>query len=125
MFSDDEDEGDDEQVGRHHRDVDEGHRLDEQEPHAGPLEHGLGHQREGDQVADLQAGDGDDRHQAVPQRVAEMDRAVGQPARAGEADEIGAQHLQHLGAHQPHHQRDLEQRERDRRAAPARRGPTA
>ena len=92
-----------------------GHRLDEQESHAGPLEHRFGHQREGDQVADLQARDGDDRHQAVLQRVAEMDRAVPQAPRAREPHEVGAQHFQHLGAHQPHHQRDLEQRERDAR----------
>ena len=40
---------------------------------------------------------------------------VGQAAGAGEADVVGAQHLQHLGAHQPHDQRHLEQAERDRR----------
>ena len=65
--------------------------------------------------AELQAGDGDHRHQRVLQRVAEMDRAVGQAARARELDVVGAQHLEHLGAHQPHDQRQLEQRQRDRR----------
>ena len=50
--------------------------------------------------------------------------AVGQAARARELDVVGAQHLEHLGAHQPHDQRHLEQRQRDRRqdqVLPARR----
>ena len=38
-----------------------------------------------------------------------------QAAGARELDVVGAHHLQHLGAHQPHDQRQLEQRERDRR----------
>ena len=38
-----------------------------------------------------------------------------QAARARELDVVGAQHLQHLGAHQPHDQRELEDRQRDRR----------
>ena len=54
-------------------------------------------------------------HQRVLQRMAEIDGALGQPARAGELDVVGAQHLQHLGAHQARHQRHLEQAERDRR----------
>ena len=49
------------------------------------------------------------------QRMAEMDGAVRQAAGAGEADVVGAQHLQHLGAHEPRHQGHLEQAERDRR----------
>ena len=56
---DDEEEADEEQIGRHHGDVDEAHRLDEQQAHAGPLEHRLGDDREGDQRADLQARHGD------------------------------------------------------------------
>ena len=43
------------------------------------------------------------------QRVAEMDDAVAEAAGAREADVVGAQHLEHLGAHQAHDQRDLEQ----------------
>jgi hypothetical protein len=35
--------------------------------------------------------------------------------RARELDVVGAQHLEHLGPHQPHDQRELEQRQRDRR----------
>ena len=103
------------QIGRHHRDVGVLHRLDEHEAHAGPLEHRLGDDGEGDDGAELQADDGDDRHQRVLERVAEVDGALGQPARAGELDVVGAQHLQHLGAHQARHQRHLEQPERDRR----------
>ena len=66
-------------------------------------------------AAELQAGDGDHRHQRVLERVAEVDGAVGQAARARELDVVGAQHLEHLGAHQPHDQRELEDRQRDRR----------
>ena len=72
---DDEDQRDQHQVGRHDRDVDVLHRLDEQQAHAGPLEHRLGDDGEGDDRAELQAGDGDDRHQRVLQRMAEMDGA--------------------------------------------------
>ena len=43
-------------------------------------------------------------------RVAEMHRAIGKAPRAGELDVVGAQHLEHLGAHEPHHERDLEER---------------
>jgi hypothetical protein len=43
------------QVGRHHRDVGKLHRLDEQEAHARPLEHGLGDDGKGDQRPELQA----------------------------------------------------------------------
>ena len=39
---------------------------------------------------------------------------VGEAARAGELDVVGAQHLQHLGPHEAHDQRHLEQAERDR-----------
>jgi hypothetical protein len=60
-------------------------------------------------AAELQAGDGDHRHQGVLQRMAEVDHAVGQAAGAGELDVVGAQHLEHLGAHQAQDQRQLEQ----------------
>ena len=47
-----------------------------------------------------------------------------EPARPGELDVVGAQHLQHLGPHQAHDQRHLEQRQRhgwqDERLQPAR-----
>ena len=59
---------------------------------------------------ELQPGDRDDRHQRVLQRVAEVDRAVGEAARPRELDVVGAQHFEHLGAHEPHDQRELEQR---------------
>ena len=111
---DDEHQRDEAQVGGHHRDVGELHRLDEQQPHAGPLEHRLGDDRERDDRAELQADDRDHRHQRVLERVAEVDRAVGKAAGARELDVVGAQHLEHLRAHQAHDQRQLEQRQRDR-----------
>jgi hypothetical protein len=103
-----EDEGDQAQVGGHHRDVGEGHSLDEQQPHARPLKDRLGDDGKGDQRAELQAGDGDHRHHGVLERVPEVDGAVRQPARPCELDVVRAQHLEHLGAHQPHDQRQLE-----------------
>ena len=124
----DEDEGDEQQVGGHDRDVDVLHGLQEQEAHAGPLEHRLGDDREGDDRAELKARDGDDRDQRVLQRVAEIDGAVLQAAGAGEADVVGPQHLQHLGPHEPHDERHLEQAERDGgqdERAQARRGQEA
>src|SRR5271155_2691673 len=48
-----EEEPDHYEVGRHHRDIGKGHRLDEHQPHARPLEHGLGDDREGDDRAEL------------------------------------------------------------------------
>ena len=47
--------------------------------------------------------------------MAEMHRAVGKAAGARELDVVGAQHLEHLGAHQAHDQRELVEAERDRR----------
>ena len=72
-----------------------------------PLEHALGDDREGDDRAELQAGDGDHRDHGVAQRVAEADGALGDAARAGELHVVGAQRLEHLGAHQAHDQREL------------------
>ena len=65
-------------------------------PMPGHWNTGLGDDRERDDRAELQAGDRDHRHQRVPQRVAEVDRAVGEPAGARELDVVGAQHLEHL-----------------------------
>ena len=110
-----EQEGDQQQVGGHHRDVGILHGLDEHQPHARPLEHGFRDDGKGDDQAELQADDGDHRHQRVAQGMAEVDGAVRQAAGAGELDVVGAQYLQHLGAHQARDQRHLEQTERDGR----------
>src|SRR3989344_2333112 len=72
------DQGDQAQVGGHHRNVGKGHGLDEQQAHAGPLEHGLGDDGEGNQTTQLQAGDGHHGHQRVLERMAEVDGAIGQ-----------------------------------------------
>ena len=108
QIDDDEDERDQTEIGRHHRDVDERNRLEEQQPHPRPLKNRLGDDRERDEQANLQAGDRDHRNEGVLQRVTEMYGAVGQTARARELDVIGAQHLEHLRAHEPHQQRELE-----------------
>src|SRR5579885_179528 len=114
-IDDDEEEGDKHEIGRHHGNVGEADRLDDEKPHAGPLEHRLGDDGKGDDRAQLQPGDGDDRHERVLQRVAEMDEAVRQAAGAREFDVVGAQHLQHLGADEADDQRHLEEAEGDRR----------
>src|SRR5678815_259543 len=53
-----EDERDQQQVGRHDRDIDVLHGFQEQQAHAGPLEHALGDQCESDDRTELQSGDG-------------------------------------------------------------------
>ena len=111
----DEKEGDEQEIGRHDRDIDVLNRLQEELTHAGPGEHRLGDDGEGDDRAELQADDRDHRHERVLERVAEMHLTLGEAARSREADVIGAQHFQHLGAHEPHDERHLEERERDRR----------
>ena len=80
---DDENQRDQAEVGGHHRDVGELNGLDEQQAHAGPLEHRLGDDCKGNQRPQLQAGDRDHGHQRVLQRMTEVDRAVGQAAGAG------------------------------------------
>jgi len=49
----------------------------------------LGDDGEGDDAAELQPRDRDDRHERVLERVPEVDGAVRQPARAGELDVVG------------------------------------
>ena len=78
-----EQQPDQQQIGRHHGNVGELHRLDEELAHARPLEHRLGDDGEGDEGAELQAGDGDDRHQRVLERMAEIDGAVGEARARG------------------------------------------
>ncbi|ENN88838.1 hypothetical protein RHSP_37710 [Rhizobium freirei PRF 81] len=111
----DKDEGDDAEVGGHDRNIEEGDCLDEQHTHARPLEHRLGDQREGDQCPDIHRRHGDDRHETVAQRMTEIDAPARNAAGAGKLDVVGAQHLEHFGAHQTHDQRDLVERKRDRR----------
>jgi hypothetical protein len=58
---------------------------------------------------------------AWPKWIARLPQAPG----ARELDVVGAQHLQHLGPHQPHDQRHLVKPQRDRRQERARRAPMA
>src|SRR3954466_2840708 len=68
----DVDQGDHQKVSRHDRDIDVLHRLHEQQPHARPLEYGLGDDCKCNNRAKLQASHRDDGNQRVLQRVAEM-----------------------------------------------------
>src|SRR5579883_364781 len=83
-IDDHEEEGDEDEIGGHHRNIGEADRLDDEEAHTGPLKDRLGDDREGDDRAELKAGDRDHRHQRILERMAEMDHAVGQSARARE-----------------------------------------
>ena len=65
-----------------------------------------------DQRAELHARHGHERHHGVSQGVPEMDQPLGQPSRAGEANEILPHNVEHLGTHEPHEERELIQRER-------------
>src|ERR1700757_3765463 len=57
QFDNHEKDPDHNEVGRHNRDVGEGHRLDEHQTHARPLEHSLGDDGERNNRAELQSGD--------------------------------------------------------------------
>src|SRR5215475_5712693 len=60
-----EDQRNHQQIGRHDRDIDALHSLHEHQPHAGPLEYGLGDDRKRNNRAKLQACHGDDGNQRV------------------------------------------------------------
>ena len=106
---------DDDEVGDDHRPVEALDGIDQQLAHARPGEDGLGDDREGDQVAELEAEHGDDRDQDVLQQVHADDAAVAKALGAGELDVVLLQRLARAGARQPDHQRDLEQRQVERR----------
>ncbi len=66
-----------------------------------PLEGRLGEHGAAQQRGDLQAHDGDDRDQRVPERVLAHHPAFGHAARAGGLDVVGAQRLQQVHPDQP------------------------
>jgi hypothetical protein len=79
------------------------------------LEHRLGDDGKRDDRAELQADDRDHRDQRVLERMSEVDRPIRQAAGARELDVVGAQHLEHLRAHEAHDEGHLDERQRDRR----------
>src|SRR5439155_9119824 len=75
---DDEVDHDEQHGGDEHRALHDGivavvDRLDREPADAGPGKHGLGHDGAAEQGAELQAGDRDDRHRGVLQRVLDDD----------------------------------------------------
>ena len=64
-------------------------------PMPGPAEHHLDHERAAQQVPELDAERGDDRHQRVPERVPREHRPLGEPLGPRRAHVVGADHLQH------------------------------
>ena len=90
-------------------------RLERVGPDAWPLEHGLDHNRAGEQDAEQQP---DLRHcgnQRVAQHVFPYDEAGRDAHRALIDDEIFLQRLQHAGSREAHHRRQRRKRQRERR----------
>src|SRR5690554_6426221 len=77
QVDDHKNQGNQAQVSCHDRDVDKLDRLDEQQTHSRPLKNGFCHDRESNDAAELQAGDGDDGYQGVLECVSEMNRPLG------------------------------------------------
>ena len=92
--------GGDEQQGHHNRPVIPVERVDEQPPHAGVVEDGLGDNRPAEDARYLEHHDGDERNQGIASGVLEDDHAFPQTLGAGGADVVLAQHFQHGGAHE-------------------------
>src|ERR1019366_3424533 len=105
---DDEDQRDQAKIGGHDRNVGEGHGLDEEQAHAGPLEHRLRDDRKSDERTQLQAGDRDHGNERVLESMTEIDGSIRKAARACELDVVGAQDLEHLRADETHDERELE-----------------
>src|SRR5579885_2893701 len=76
--------------------------LDQIGAHAGNAEDALHHHRAADQDRNLQPDDREHRVERLLQCVSNHDGARAQPLRLRRAYVVLAQHLQHLGAGQPH-----------------------
>ncbi len=99
------------QIGDHHRAVEHGDRIDDELAHAGPVEHRLGHDREGERRTELEAEDGDDRDRDILQHVQAHDLAFGEALRAGETHIVRAHDFHSAGAREADQKSELEQRE--------------
>ena len=64
----------------------------------GQREHGLGQHGAADHLAELHAGEGEDRQDGIAQHVAADDLRLRHPFGAGGLDEIERHYLQHRGA---------------------------
>src|SRR5665647_2091027 len=106
-------QGNQAQVGGHHRDVGKRDCLDEQQAHTWPLKNRLGDDGKGNQLPQLQPGDGDHRYQRIFQCVAKVNGPVAQTPGTGKADVVGTQDLQHFSAHQTQDECELKNRQRD------------
>ena len=80
-----------------------------------PLERRLGEDRAAQQQGDLQAHDGDDRHERVAERVLVHHPPLGHAAGAGRRHVVHAQRLQQVDADEAEEDAAGEQAERDRR----------
>ena len=108
-------DADDDEDAHQHRIVAREDRVEGQAADAGPREHRLGQHRAGDQRPQVEADDGDDRQDGVPQRMHQHDAALRHALRAGIGDVFQAQHVDHAGARDPRDQRQVEDRQRDGR----------
>ena len=106
---------DDHEVADHHRAVELVDAVDDQLAGAGPGKHAFRHHGKGDQVAELQPGDGHDGDRHPLQHVDEQDATRRQALGPGIAHEILAHRLPHAGPGQAQDQRHREQRQVQRR----------
>jgi hypothetical protein len=81
-------------------------------PMPGHWNTGLGDDGEGDQAAELQPVMVITGTSVFFSACRNGWRWFDRPRARGELDVVGAQHLEHFGAHQPHDQRELEDRQR-------------
>src|SRR5438067_3642002 len=82
QIDEDEHRDNDQQVRDDHGPIEHVDRIDQKLTHSRPRENALGHDRERDQRAELQAHDSDDRNQNVAQHVHADDAPIGESLRA-------------------------------------------
>ena len=92
---------------------DRGH---EELPEAGNVEDRFGDSGSGDETAERQADDREDREARVLERVAEEEATLGDAAGAGCVDVVGAQHVEYRGARRPGDEGCGDRAERDAQA---------
>ena len=115
VLVDDEQKPDRDEIGGDQRHVGARHRLEKQKAHARPLEHGLGEQRIGQHVADLQTAKRHERKQSVAQRMVQPHPQARRALGPRGAHIVGAELIEHGGAHEPDEQRQHDGGERNRR----------
>src|SRR5665647_1760128 len=94
-------QGRNEHESNNHRQVEHGDSVYCCTTHPLEVEHSLGNRRSGEQTAEVQTRDGDDRRQGRPQGVFEHHRALREALGACRAKEVFSHGLKHVGPGQP------------------------